>query len=187
MNKLMMMIPLTAALLLSARAETFKIDTSHAEIGFAAKHMMVSNTKGKFNAFEGSIEYDVESGMLIAAEGTIEAASIDTNHEKRDEHLKNEDFFHVQKFPTLSFKSTAVKKTGENTFEVTGVLNVLGIDRTVVLPVTINGPVEVRGNKVIGVECNTTLNRRSLGIDHAPAAVIGDEVKISIDLEAILN
>lgn len=185
MNKFLI-LPLSAALLFSAQAETFKIDTSHAEIGFAAKHMMVSNTRGKFNTFEGSLEYDLEKGILISAQGSIEAASIDTNHEKRDGHLKDEDFFNVTKFPKITFKSTVVKKTGENSFEVTGLLNILGVDRTVVLPVTINGPVDaLGGGKLIGVECATTLNRRELGIDHAPAAVIGDEIKINIDLEAI--
>lgn len=167
------------------RAETFTIDTAHAEIGFAIKHMMVSNTRGNFNTFEGTLEYDVASKALKSAEGWIDAASIDTNNEKRDEHLKNEDFFNVSKFPRITFKSTSVEKTGDNTFTVTGTLNLLGVDRAVVLPVTVNGPVEGRdGAVLIGVECNTVLNRRDLGITHAPAAVIGDEVKIDISVEA---
>jgi polyisoprenoid-binding protein YceI len=185
MNRLIL-FSAVAALALTGRAETFNIDTSHAEIGFSAKHMMVSNTKGKFNTFEGTIDYDLKTGTFIAAQGTIEAASIDTNHEKRDDHLKNEDFFNVTQFPQLTFKSTSVKKTGDNTFEVTGTLNILGMDKTVVLPVTVNGPVDARGGgKLIGIECSTVLNRRDLGITHAPAAVIGDQVKINIDLEAI--
>ncbi|VGO14709.1 hypothetical protein PDESU_03277 [Pontiella desulfatans] len=179
------MISVLCVLTIGASAETFTIDTGHAEIGFAAKHMMVSNTKGTFNTFEGTIDYDVASKTLKSAQGTIQAASIDTNNEKRDEHLRDEDFFNVAKFPQITFKSTSIKKTGENEFEVTGNLNLLGIDRNVVLPVTINGPVDGRqGGKIIGVECNTSLNRRELGIDHAPAAVIGDEVKISIEVEA---
>jgi len=108
-----------------------------------------------------------------------------TSHGKRDGHLKNVDFFNVEKFPEMTFKSTSVKKTGDGTFEVAGKLNVLGIDREVVLPVTINGPVEGRGGAtLIGVECNTTLNRRDLGITHSPSAVIADEVKIRIEAEA---
>ena len=180
MNRLLI-IPLSALALFSARAEMFKIDTSHAEIGFAARHLMVSNTKGQFNTFQGTIEYDPESRTLISAAGEIDAASIDTNNQKRDDHLRGEDFFNVSKFPKITFKSTKIEKTGENTFEVTGLLNILGTDRTVILPVTIHGPVE---GKLIGIECSTTLNRRELGISFAPASVIGDEVKISIDLEA---
>lgn len=173
------------AITLGSKAETFKIDTAHAEIGFAAKHMMVSNTKGTFNTFEGSLEYSIKEKMLKSAQGTIQVASIDTNNENRDKHLLNEDFFNAAKFPKMTFTSTSISKTGDNKFEVTGVLKVLGIDRVVVLPVEISGPVDGRdGAKIIGVVCNTKLNRRDLGIDHAPSTVIGDEVKISIELEA---
>jgi len=113
-------------------------------------------------------------------------ASIDTNNKKRDDHLKNEDFFNVGKFPAMTFKSTSVKTTGENRFEVTGNLNVLGIDRNITLPVIISGPVDGRrGGKIIGLESHLTLNRRYLGIDHSPSTVIGDDVKISIELEAV--
>ena len=187
----MKMLALTAAALactMAVPAETFVIDTTHAEIGFAAKHMMVSNTKGKFNVFEGSIEYDLETKTLQAAQCVIQAASIDTNNEKRDGHLKNEDFFHVEKFPQLTFKSTGVKKTGENMFELSGNLNVLGVDRPVVVPVEISGPVEgYGGGQIIGFAIETKLNRRDLGIVHSPAAAIGDNVKISVDVEAKLT
>ncbi len=183
--KVAVLILAAATLATGAKAETFVIDTGHAEIGFAAKHMMVSNTKGKFNTFEGTLEYDVATKTLTSARGTIQAASIDTNNEKRDGHLRNEDFFNVSKFPAITFESTSVKKTGENEFEMTGNLNVLGVDREVVLPIVINGPVDGRrGGKLIGVECETTLDRRDLGITHSPSAVIGDKVKISIEVEA---
>ena len=178
----------TVALIVGAEAEIFTIDTGHAEIGFSAKHMMVSNTKGKFNTFKGTLDYDVASQTLQSAQGTIEAASIDTNNKKRDDHLRNEDFFDVIQFPKITFKSTSVKKTGDNQFEVTGNLNVLGMDRKVVLPIIVSGPVDGRsGGKLIGIECNTKLDRRKLGIDHSPSAVIGDAVKISIELEAAMK
>ena len=170
---------------LAANAETFTVDPGHAEIGFSVKHMMVSNSKGNFTTFSGTLDYDIETKTLKSAEGTIEVASINTNNDKRDEHLKNEDFFNVAKFPKITFKSTAIKKTGKGTFEVTGTLNVLGVDREVVLPVTIAGPVDDPwGNQRIGVECTTVLNRRDLGITHSPSAMIGDEVKVSSEVEA---
>lgn len=170
---------------LAAYAETFTIDPGHAEIGFSVKHMMVSNSKGNFTTFSGTFDYDITTKMLKSAEGTIEAASINTNNDKRDDHLKAEDFFNVGKYPKITFKSSSVKKTGEGTFEVTGTLNVLGIDREVVLPITIAGPVDDPwGNQRIGVECTTVLNRRDLGITHSPASMIGDEIKISIEVEA---
>jgi polyisoprenoid-binding protein YceI len=179
------LVALMLAMTVATQAETFTVDTGHAEVGFSVKHMMVSNTKGKFNTFQGTLDYDIASKTLHAAEGTIDIASIDTNNEGRDKHLKNEDFFNVKKFPKMTFKSSSVKKTGDNTFEVTGNLNVLGVDRKVVVPVAITGPVDdPYGMKRIGIESNTTLNRRDLGIDHSPAAMIGDEVKIAIAAEA---
>ena len=184
MNKVLLGL-IGLSMSITAHAETFKVDTGHAEIGFSVKHMMVSNAKGKFNAFAGTLNYDIATKTLKSVEGSIEVTSIDTNNEKRDDHLKDEDFFNTAKFPKMTFKSTSVKKTGDNTFEVTGNLNVLGIERKVVGPVTITGPVDGRGGaKLIGIESSTVLNRRDLGIDHAPAAVIADEVKISIEAEA---
>jgi polyisoprenoid-binding protein YceI len=174
------------ALSLGVYAETFTIDTGHAEIGFSVKHLMVSNTKGKFNSFRGTFEYDMGTKTLKSAQGTIKTASIDTNNEKRDGHLRNEDFFHVEKHPEMVFKSTSVEQTGKNEFTVKGALTVLGVDREVVLPVRINGPVDDPwGNKRIGVVCKTVLNRRDLGITHSPAAVIGDEIEVDIEVEAI--
>jgi len=173
-------------LALSAQAETFTVDTGHSGIGFSVKHMMVSNTKGSFNTFEGTIEYDITANMLKSVEGSIHAASIDTNNKARDEHLRNEDFFNVEKFPKITFKSTSVEKSGEQTFTVTGKLNVLGVDREVTLPVTITGPVDDPwGFKRIGIEAGGILNRRELGITHSPAAMIADEVKVDIAAEAI--
>jgi polyisoprenoid-binding protein YceI len=179
------LLALATVLALGSQAETFTIDSGHAEIGFSIKHMMVSNTKGQFNTFEGTIDFDTESKKLTSIQGSIDAASIDTNNEKRDEHLRNADFFDVSKFPKMTFKSTAVKSTGDTSYEVTGTLNVLGIDRNVVLPITINGPVDDPwGFKRIGVESETVLNRRDLGITNSPAAMIGDEVKIDLQFEA---
>jgi len=184
MNKVLIGL-IAWALGLTAQAEIFTIDPGHAEIGFSVKHLMVSNTKGNFTTFSGTFDYDSATKMLKSAEGTIEVASIDTNNDQRDHHLKNEDFFDIAKFPKMTFKSTSVKKTGDGTFEVTGILNVLGVDREVVLPITISGPVDDPwGNQRIGVECTTVLNRRDLGITHSPASMIGDEVKVSIEVEA---
>ena len=172
----------------SIHADTFEIDTSHAGISFSVKHMMISNAKGTFNTFQGTVDYDLATKMLISAEGSIETASIDTNNKKRDDHLKNADYFNVEKYPKMTFKSSSVKKTGEGAFEVSGILNVLGVDHKVVIPVIINGPVKGRKNStLIGLECNTVLNRRSLGITHSPSTAIADEVKVSIEAEAILK
>jgi polyisoprenoid-binding protein YceI len=184
MNKILVgFVALAAAV--TANAETFTIDIGHAEIGFSVKHMMVSNTKGKFNKFEGTVDYDVATKTLNSIQGSIDVTSIDTNNEGRDGHLNNEDFFDTAKHPKMTFASTSVKQTGDNTFEVTGNLNVLGMDREVVIPVTVSGPVDdPYGFKRIGLASTMTLNRRDLGITNSPAAMIGDEIKINIEAEA---
>ncbi len=185
--KTLLILTAAAAITMGTSAETFTIDTGHAEIGFSVKHMMVSNTKGAFNTFEGTIDVDLESKTLKSIEGTISAESIDTNNEKRDNHLRAEDFFHVEKYPAITFKSTAVKKLTDSTYEVTGTLNILGKDHTVVLPVTLNGPIDdPYGMKRLGIESDIVLNRRDLGITNSPAAVIGDEVKVSLSMEATM-
>jgi polyisoprenoid-binding protein YceI len=166
-------------------AEQFIIDTGHAEIGFSVKHMMVSNTKGNFNTFEGTVDFDIASNTLKSMKGTIEVASIDTNNEKRDEHLRDKDFFNTSEYPTITFQSSEVTKKSDNTYTVKGQLNVLGVDNEVSLPLTVNGPIDdPRGLKRIGIECETVLNRRELGITKSPASMIGDEVKVSLQLEA---
>lgn len=174
-----------ALLSIGAYAEPFNVDAGHTEIGFTVKHLMLSNVRGSFNTFKGVIEYDIAGKDLISIAGTIDAASIDTNNDKRDAHLANEDFFNVSLFPKIEFVSTDIEKTGDMTYRVTGILKVLGVERKVVLPVTVAGPIDDPwGNKRIGLGCETTLNRRDLGITNSPSAVISDEVKIEINAEA---
>ncbi len=170
---------------MATHAEEFTVDPSHAEIGFSVKHLMVSNVKGAFNTFEGTLEYDITNKELKSVQGSISTASIDTNNDKRDDHLKTAEFFNIEKYPEMEFQSTSIEKKGDGTFEVTGTLEVLGARHEIVLPVTINGPVDDPwGSQRIGIESATRLNRRDLGITNSPAAMIGDEVHISINAEA---
>ncbi len=176
---------LLLAFAMTTHAEEFTVDPSHAEIGFSVKHLMVSNVKGAFNAFEGTLDYDITNKELISVQGSISTASIDTNNDKRDEHLITAEFFNIEKHPNIAFQSTSIEKKGDGTFEVTGTLEILGAGHEIVLPVAINGPVDDPwGNRRIGIESATQLNRRDLGITSSPAAMIGDEVNISINAEA---
>ncbi len=176
------------ALAIGAHAETFTVDTDHAEIGFTVRHLMLSDVQGSFNTFAGVVEYDLASQKLVSLEGSIDAASIDTNNDKRDAHLKTGEFFNVAAYPKMLFKSTSIEKTGDHAYTVSGKLTVLGIERDVELPVTVTGPIDDPwGNKRIGLACTTELNRRSLGITNSPAAMIGDEVKINVSAEAVLK
>lgn len=171
-----------------SRAETFTVDPAHSDIGFAVKHLMISNVRGGFNRFEGTVEYDLSSGVLVSIEGWIDTGSIDTNNGKRDDHLKAGDFFNVSAFPRMTFKSIAVEKSGADGYRVKGLLNVLGVAREVVLPVTVAGPIDDPwGNRRIGLSCRTTLNRRELGITNSPSSMISDEVELDINAEVLFK
>jgi polyisoprenoid-binding protein YceI len=169
----------------AAAAEEFTVDPGHTEIGFSVKHLMVSNVNGAFSTFEGTLDYDCTNKVLISVQGSISTASIDTNNEKRDKHLKTDKYFNTGTYPKMEFRSTSIEKQDDGSFEITGNLKVLGVNHEIVLPAIINGPVDdPRGSKRIGIESDALLNRRDLGITSSPAAMIGDKVKIRIIAEA---
>jgi polyisoprenoid-binding protein YceI len=176
---------LAAALAVPAlAADTFKIDGAHTQAGFAVKHLMISTVRGEFGKTEGVVVFDEANPAKSSVEATIDAASIDTRDAKRDEHLRNADFFEVAKFPKITFKSTKVEKAGEG-LKVTGDLTIKGVTKSVVLDVT--GPTaEVKdpwGNAKRGVSASTKINRKDFGVSYGPNAVVGDEVTITIDAE----
>lgn len=166
-------------------ADTFKIDGSHSAASFSVKHLLISNVRGEFGKTEGTLILDADV-TKSSVEAVIDAASIDTRDAKRDEHLKNADFFEVAKFPKITFKSTKVEKAGEG-LKVTGDLTIKGVTKPVVLDVT--GPTpEVKdpwGNAKRGVSATTQINRKDFGVSYGPDAIVSDLVKIQIDLELV--
>jgi len=170
-------------------ADTYQFDKSHTTVGFQIRHV-VTNVGGKFQDFSGSIKVDRVKPENSSVEFTIQAASINTNEPKRDEHLKSPDFFDVTNQPTITFKSTSVKPTGKDTYEVAGNLTMHGVTKPVTLPITFLG--EGRdpwGNEKMGFELQTTLNRKDYGVIWNKALdqgglLLGDEVKVQISVEA---
>ena len=170
-------------------ADTYQFDKSHTTVGFQIRHV-VTNVGGKFQDFSGSIKVDRVKPENSSVEFTIQAASINTNEPKRDEHLKSPDFFDVTNQPTITFKSTSVKPSGKDTYEVAGNLTMRGVTKAVTLPITFLG--EGRdpwGNEKMGFELQTTLNRKDYGIIWNKALdqgglLLGDEVKVQISVEA---
>ena len=177
---------LAAATTASAAVETYKIDPTHSQVGFSIRHF-VSKVPGKFNKFEGRITVDRENPERSSAEATIDVASIDTANQKRDDHLRNADFFDAPKFPTMKFKSTSWKKTGENTFDVSGDLTIKDVTKPVVLKVTSLGfGPGMGGTQLSGWEATTTINKKEFNVKD-PAmldAALGDDVTITINIEA---
>lgn len=176
-----------ALAVLPAGAVTYQIDTAHAELGFSIRHMGISNVRGNFDEFSGTITYDGSDVLGVAAEATVKTESVNTGNKKRDDHLRNEDFFDAVGHPEIRFESTGVEKNGEG-FVLKGHLTMRGVSKPVSLTMNVAGPIEDPwGNQRIGLELSTTVKRHDWGIgtDGPSDLAIGKDVKIEINLEAI--
>lgn len=169
-------------------ADTYAFDKSHTDVVFRIDHLGFSDTIGRFNDADGVIVLDEANPENSRVEVTIQSASLDTNHEERDEHLRGTDFFNVEAHPTISFVSTAVERTGDETATVTGELTLLGVTQTVVLETTLNAlkphPIpSYEGVMTAGFSGTTTINRSDFGMN-AFVPAVGDEVAIILEIEA---
>jgi polyisoprenoid-binding protein YceI len=189
-RKLLTAFALSALATLPLQAETFTIDAGHSEVGFQVRHI-VSQTRGRFNDFGGTVELDPQNLPASSVEFKVKTASIDTNMPDRDKHLRTADFFDAEKYPEITFKSKSIKATGKDTYDVTGTLTLHGVSKEVTLPVTYTGQAkDPWGNTRAGFSTATTINRKDYGIVwnkalDAGGAMLGDDVKISIDLETV--
>ena len=189
-NKTMLGLTAVAVLLLSkANAiDNYKIDPAHTSVGFAIRHMGVSNVKGHFDEFVGSLLLD--NGSIQEATATIQVKSVNTGIEKRDNHLRTADFFEAAKYPEITFKTKRVEKSGDQTILI-GDFTVRGVTKEVRLPVTLSGPVkDPQGNTRIGLEAKTTVNRKDYGMKfnavmETGGLMVGEEVTIEINAEAV--
>ena len=169
-------------------AETFVIDKGHSEVGFQIRHMM-SKVRGRFTDFEGRIVADRAKRENSSVELTIQAASIDTANPDRDKDLRGADFFDVEKYPTITFKSTRITPKGKDMYDVTGTLTIRGVSKEITLPVSFLGFMKnIHGVEAAGFETAVTLNRKDFGIVwnralDAGGVLLGDEVYVSINLE----
>lgn len=170
---------------------TWKIDPTHSVAEFKVKHMMISNVKGQFTGVSGTLTLDEADVTKSQAEGTIDAASINTREPQRDAHLKSADFFDVEKFPTLSFKTTKVTGSGEEK-NVEGELTIHGVTHKVKFEV--EGPTppakDPWGNTRIGLSATTKINRKDYGLTWNSALetggiLVGEDVTITLDLQFI--
>lgn len=173
-----------AILAVSAHAQSFTIDGAHSSAEFRIRHLGVSNVSGRFNDIAGTITIDEKDETKNAVEVTIKAESIDTANEARDKHLRNADFFDVEKFPTLSFKSKTFKKTGEGKYEITGDFTMHGVTKEIKVEAEKIGDGKGRnGEALIGFETEFKINRTDYGMNTS-TTLIGDEVKITVAVEA---
>jgi polyisoprenoid-binding protein YceI len=183
-----------AAVLMGPTAQaldTYKVDPAHSSVNFSIEHMVINTVHGRFRQFEGSITVDPDSGnALKGASGTIQAKSIDTDIEKRDNHLRSPDFFDAEKFPTITFESAEIKKDGSDQVLV-GKFTMHGVTKDVSLPFKLKGPIKgPMGNTVVGLEVNAKLNRKDYGLTwnkaiEAGGLMVGEDVTIQINAEFV--
>jgi len=169
---------------------TYQIDSAHTHAQFKVRHLMISNVKGDFDKVTGTVTIDDTNHALSSINVTVDIASISTREPQRDAHLKSADFFDVEKFPTITFVSKEVVKSGDDSFEVVGDLTMHGVTRTIDLNVESVTP-EVKdpfGLYRRGAEAKATIMRSDFGLKYnmlleAGGVAIGDEVHITIDAE----
>jgi polyisoprenoid-binding protein YceI len=170
---------------LTAAPGTYKIDPVHSSVGFKIRHLGISWVNGSFKDYEGLVTLDSEKPEASSVQITVKAASVDTGNEKRDGHLRNADFFDVEKFPTLTFKSTKVEKTAEGTYRVTGDFTLLGVTKAVTVEFT--GTEEVKGMQGEtrrGGETTFTIKRSDYGMKNSLGPV-GDDVQIALAFSGV--
>ncbi len=186
---------MSAALLLPAfstmaLATDYSNDKSHTTVGFEVTHMIISTVEGEFKDYDISLTFDPEDLSSFQVEANIKLASVDTDNQKRDDHLRSPDFFDVKKYPVMTFKSSKVEKT-DNGYVAIGTLTLRGITKDIRLPFTVKGPVtDPWGNVRIGVNAVTTINRKDFNVSWSKTMdggglVVSDEVRIVINAEFI--
>jgi polyisoprenoid-binding protein YceI len=166
----------------ATQAQTWNLDASHTSVGFAIKHLAVSTVHGEFDKFDGKVMGDPKSPASLNAEFTIQATSVDTKSDKRDEHLRGADFFDVAKFPVVTFKGEKTEvRAGK--LVLLGTLTLHGVSKKVEIPFEANGPVVDPWKQTrLGLEGSFVLKRADYGMDKF-AGVVGDEVKVEISAE----
>jgi polyisoprenoid-binding protein YceI len=190
MKKILFLASVSAFVLAQSAftSDTYVFDKVHSTMGFQVRHLF-SKVPGKFDDFEGKIQFDETNPENSSVEVTIKASSVDTGVDMRDKDLKSANFFDVEKFPEITFKSKSVKRTGENTGELTGDLAMHGVTKEVVLKVELLGKgAGPEGKTVSGWEAKTNLKRSEFGLSWNKAIegtqIVGDDVEIDLHVEA---
>ena len=175
-----------------SQAASWKVDTAHTTVGFSVSHLFTT-VQGRFDRFEGTIDFDPAHPEATVVRGTIEAASINTNNAKRDKHLRSGDFFDSGKHPKLHFESTKVTVTKDKSGTIAGNLTIHGVTRAVVFDVKFLGSgKDPWGNVRAGFRAELTIDRRDYGLNwnellETGGFLVGDEIEIRIDVEGLVD
>jgi polyisoprenoid-binding protein YceI len=187
----LLLLVATAALVPQAPAgpSTWQVDPGHTSAQFSAKHMLVSTVRGTLGKVTGTIEYDAKSVESIQADVTIEVAGLSTANEGRDKDLRSPNFFDVEKYPTISFKSTRAERVGAGRFRLAGALTIHGVTKEVTLDCDGPSPIlKTPQGQRVGASASLTINRRDFGLQYSKmieaAPIVSDQIEIRIDIEA---
>lgn len=168
---------------------TWQLDPAHSEVAFRVRHLVIATASGKFKTFASTVTTNDDDFSTASIEFTVDTASIDTGVSDRDGHLRSDDFFASEKYPTMQFKSTGIQSTGDNEYELQGDLTIRDVTQPITLQVEFGGIMkDPWGNIKAGFEVNGKVKRKEFGLSwdavtEAGGVVLGDEVKIHINLE----
>jgi polyisoprenoid-binding protein YceI len=194
-SKIVVVAALFAASTLPANAATttWQIDAKHSDAQFGVTHLMISKVRGEFHGVTGTVVLDDKDITKSSVDVTIDATTVDTREPDRDKHLKSADFFYVEKFPAMKFKSTKVERVGSDGLKVTGDLTIRGVTKEVVLDVTSPKPPikDPWGQPRSAVLATTKINRQDFAVSwnknlDSGGVVVGDQVDITIDVEMVV-
>lgn len=170
---------------------TYTIDPTHSRIGFVARHAMVAKVRGSFNEFEGTGSFDADHPANSSLQVTIQAASIDTRNEDRDAHLRSNDFFDMETYPTISFASTSIAPISDDQYRVTGDLTIKGVTLPITLDLETTGTAQDPwGNTRLGLEGATIINRKDWGVSWNAAletggVLVGEKITLEFEISAV--
>jgi polyisoprenoid-binding protein YceI len=181
-----LLLSFTLAAAAAAQTVTWQIDPNHSAAQFSVRHLGVSTVRGAFTKVSGAAQYDTADPTKASLDATIDASSVDTRVQMRDNDLRSPNFLDVQKYPTITFKSKSARAAGDGKLQITGDLTIHGVTKEVVLDV--DGPSapvkDPWGNQRIGASASTKINRKDFGVNGA-SGVVGDDINITIDVELI--
>jgi polyisoprenoid-binding protein YceI len=168
-------------------AQSYEIDKDHSKVSFEVAHLVISTVTGEFKKFKGTFKFNPEDFSQTQIEASAEAASVDTSVKKRDDHLKSPDFFDVKKYPSMTFKSTSAKKTGDKTFDLVGDLTIRGVTKTATFKINYKGQIKSKYNVTQAFKGTSEINRKDFGVNFQniveSGPVVGDTVTINITCE----
>ncbi|MDQ5858957.1 MAG: YceI family protein [Acidobacteriota bacterium] len=181
-------LALSASAIATAATETFVFDKPHSQVGFRIRHWL-TKVEGRFKEYDGKISLDRAKPVDSKVEIAIQAASIDTGNERRDNHLRSADFFEIEKYPMITFKSAKVEPKGKDLYDVTGELSMHGVTKTITVPVRHTGFLNLGKQEKAGFELTIPISRKDFGIawnrtSDQGGVMLGDEVEVTVLVEA---